>query len=359
MVMSNDSIPILGAGPAGLLAGIELLRRGYETVVYDTKPEIGRPQHCTGVVSPSFIDFVGLPRRLVLTRLRGLVLNIAGEVFHVSTTTPKAYAIDRLGYEEWLYGVYTDLGGMARLGSQATPVGVHVDATGATTYVRDGVGEALPALQLIVRGVAQLEDDHVLIWWDKDVNPHFFSWIVPLSNGVYKVGTAGNRSLWRVLNSLLRSMMRNYQVLRRMYGFVVLGGPRDRFRIGGKVYIGDAAGQAKPSTGGGLMYHALAAKMLADKMGDEIEYSDLFYSMLGREITLQKILRRLFILMSNEEARQVFTVLSRREVLNMALIHGDMDFHASILVKMVMDMDLMRVFGKLGLRAFTGILRGL
>ncbi len=359
MVMSDDSIPILGAGPAGLLAGIELARRGYQTVIYDPKRMVGRPQHCTGVVSPSFIDFTGLPGGLILSRFRGVVLEIAGEVFQASTSAPKAYAIDRVGYEEWLYRVYVDLGGKARMGTRAMPTGIHVDATGAATYIRDGVGEALPALQLIVRASSQLEDGHVFIWWDREVNPYFFSWIVPLSQDRFKVGTAGKAGLWRVLNRLMDRRLGRYEVLRRMYGFVVLGGPRDRFRSGDKVYIGDSAGQVKPSTGGGLMYHALAAKMLAERIGGAIEYSDLFYSMLGREITLQKILRKMFLLMSNEEARQVFTVLSKREVLNMALMYGDMDFHASILVKMVMDMDLMRILGRLGIRVFTELFRGL
>src|ERR1043165_6519505 len=62
-------VAIVGGGPAGLLAAARLAETGLEVEVLEEHSEIGRPTHCTGIVSLEVAEFTKLPEDMVLGRL--------------------------------------------------------------------------------------------------------------------------------------------------------------------------------------------------------------------------------------------------------------------------------------------------
>ncbi len=349
-IVSSMAI-ILGAGPAGLSTAIELLKRGFTVTIYDNKNRIGHPQHCTGIVSSRFIDSTDLPSRYVFRGYRGVYIWVGRHLYEASSSISKAFSIDRIGYELWLANQVSDLGGEIVLGAEVTPQSTYIDATGARRYIMDSVGEVLPGIQGYMKMRHSWKGDMIHILVDKGVLPDFFGWAVPLRGSVYKVGLATRRSRSKViLQELLKrvsdgesSVLKGY-----MHGFVIVGGHRSRFydSRSNVVYVGDSAGQTKPSTGGGLLYMAYASRFLADRFGEGYEYIDLYEGMFGEEIRVQKLLRKMFLKMSNEDIKTVLDSLSKKELLNLALAQGDMDFHASTLLKMFMDKDILKVVAK-------------
>ncbi|MFO8132890.1 MAG: NAD(P)/FAD-dependent oxidoreductase [Thermoplasmatota archaeon] len=51
---------VVGAGPAGSVAGLEFARRGFDTLVVEKKQEIGPPKRCAEGVSQNGLDTVGI-----------------------------------------------------------------------------------------------------------------------------------------------------------------------------------------------------------------------------------------------------------------------------------------------------------
>ncbi len=342
---------VLGAGPAGLTVGIELLRKGFEVKIYDTKNRVGHPQHCTGVVSKRFIELIGLPRRYILNQYRGVNLWIYEESFEFTTSESKAFTIDRIGYELWLYKILLDYGGEVYLSRKMPPKDIHIDATGAVTYIKDKVGSVLPGLQRY--GVARNEigNDRVSVFINKEFIPDFFGWAVPIKDNICRIGLASKLGNLRRALDYIKDKINSYfpsDKRNSLYGFVIVGGHRKKFYdpLTNKVYVGDSAGQTKPSTGGGLLYMTLASKMLSQRMGDGYEYIDLYESMLGREIFIQKFIREITLKLNKDDIISLFEVLSKKEKVNLVLLYGDMDFHSSTLLKVIMDRDILKIISK-------------
>ena len=62
-------LAIVGAGPAGLLTATRCAESGLDVVVLEEHARIGRPTHCTGIVSLETAEFVKIPDEMVLSRL--------------------------------------------------------------------------------------------------------------------------------------------------------------------------------------------------------------------------------------------------------------------------------------------------
>jgi hypothetical protein len=95
-----------------------------------------------------------------------------------------------------------------------------------------------------------------------------------------------------------------------------------------------------------LYYLGVASKILSKNIYEgEKEYSADFYNELGREIKLQKLARKLFLMSENEDILNVLSTFSRREVLEMMLNYGDMDMHASSLLSLL-SRDILKLLIK-------------
>ncbi len=108
--MKNRRVHIIGAGPAGLVAAINLARAGYETVVYEQKPDVGTRFHgdfqglenwSTEEDAIDFLKAIGVFVNFRCEPYR--TVNFYGPNFHritVNTHRPLFYLVER-GNMEW------------------------------------------------------------------------------------------------------------------------------------------------------------------------------------------------------------------------------------------------------------------
>ena len=70
--MNHDAI-VIGAGPAGLLAANEIAKRGFTVQVFEEHEEVGKPDHCAGLLSTSGLKRLGitLPKDIVQNTVMG------------------------------------------------------------------------------------------------------------------------------------------------------------------------------------------------------------------------------------------------------------------------------------------------
>jgi geranylgeranyl reductase family protein len=302
-----DAITI-GAGPGGLSAARALAAAGRSVLVLEEHATVGQPIHCTGLLGLDAFDELDLPRQTIRTVLHSACFRGAGgRSIAVDAHGIAAAVVDRGAFDLALARQALAAGAQIRCGHRvqsisiqktgvtvtaATPEGdlrtfrgrACVLACGAQYRFNRQLGLGIPRAYL---QTAQLETvfpplDSVQIDLDRTIAPEGFAWVVPLAvDGVpaarvglmasscvatrftrYAEGLTARFGLGSTGSSLNAPRLKVLPLgpVRRTYG--------DRV-----VAVGDAAGLAKPTTGGGIYYSLLsgqiAARVLTERLADD------------------------------------------------------------------------------------------
>ena len=312
---------VVGAGPSGSRFARSAAECGHDVLVLE-KGEIGRPLACSGHVSLDVWDFVPDSVREELRQNE-----IYGARFHLGGADSRAYpfykqtvvsnAIDRVELDRTLAECAREAGATVRTGHTVTGVeerSDHVEvvangpdgqerfearilcgADGPRSKVRSQLG--LPEPSELLHGVLGFDpepdrDDFV------DVHltvPRFFAWRIPRGEAGVEYGLAvepGEDAAGR-FDELVDDYGANID--RRCSGAIPIG-PPDR-TVGTRSFlVGDAAGQTKPFTGGGILYGMRAADVAAETIDPEHpatvqEYEHTWRSELSRDQTIGAAIR--------------------------------------------------------------------
>ncbi|MDD4498683.1 MAG: NAD(P)/FAD-dependent oxidoreductase, partial [Methanosarcinaceae archaeon] len=202
----------------------------------------------------------------------------------------------------------------------------------------------------------------------------FFAWTIPVNEKVSRIGLALDPRFVRHTGrderlplSYLRRLLETNPHVKARYGgdmldFVVGGipiGPPEKTVSDGVMLVGDAAGQAKPTSGGGIYPGAFAAKIAgrvaagAALEGDLSlerlsEYDRLWRKGLGKELEIGLKVHDYIGNLQDEQLNELIGGLNKPSILETITEYGDMD-HPSVLLKKLMlsgnSLRLMRVFG--------------
>jgi len=196
--------------------------------------------------------------------------------------------------------------------------------------------------------VSDLSEDLVEGWPGSRVAPGFFAWAIPLGDGLARVGLACRRGLdpRELLAAFLRRRLgaKLPPGLRRppYAGSVLTCGPIPRTYADRAVVVGDAAGQAKPTTGGGVVLGGLCALLAgrtvaeAVREGDTSEealraYELAWRRLLGREFRAMSLARRLLDRLPDKALDLAVRLASELDLGREIAQEADMDFQSGIL----------------------------
>ena len=204
--------------------------------------------------------------------------------------------------------------------------------------------------------------------------PGFFAWTVPVNEKVSRIGLALEPGLaWKngqeensPLFYLEKFLSSNSHVKSKYSGsmldFVVGGipiGPPKKTVSDGIMLAGDAAGQAKPTSGGGIYTGTFAAKIagkVAAKAAFEgdtsakrlSEYDQLWRKGLGKELEIGMKIHDYIGKLEDRQLNDLIGSLNNPSILNTITEYGDMD-HPSILMRKLIfsgnSFRLMKAFG--------------
>jgi flavin-dependent dehydrogenase len=178
---------------------------------------------------------------------------------------------------------------------------------------------------------------------DQEKYPGFFAWVIPSSNGRGKVGVAGkgirsNESLEKFLSDKGK-----YSVIRKIYAPIWVNGPIKEFVSDNVVIIGDAAGQSKPTTAGGIYScgaggvfagQAIAKFLKTGNRDDLLEYQKRWTEKFGKEFDKQILARKILGRLTNETINNLFKSITP-EIINEISEKDDFDFHTGSIVKLL------------------------
>ncbi len=314
-------VVVVGAGPAGSRFARSAAERGRDVLVLE-KGEIGRPLACSGHVSLDVWEFVPSSARDALFQN-----DVYGARFHLDGPGSDAYlfyknepvsnAIDRVGLDRALADAAREAGADVRTGYTVTDVDERPDrvvvtasgaggverfgakvvagADGPRSRVRSAVG--LPDPDELLHGVLGFDfepDDDDFV----DVHltiPGFFAWRIPRGQAGVEYGLAvrpGDDAPGR-----FAEFTDDYgaTIDERCSGAIPIG-PADRTASKRTFLVGDAAGQTKPFTGGGILYGMRAADVAAreidpDRPSTLQRYEHAWRDELAADIRLGALVR--------------------------------------------------------------------
>lgn len=294
---------VVGAGPCGLIAAREAAGRGLGVIVVEEHKEIGLPVHCAGLLSEEGLESIGVPpsHRFVLNEVRGAKFHSpTGLSFTVEGR--RAFVVDRAAFDKAIARQAAHLGTELRLGYKAERLDMNggfvsgvvgkdgqrigaditIDAEGHRCRLLKGAGMKtpdprglLPGVQMELVGV-DVDTDFVDVFVGREVAPGFFAWIIPTGPDSARVGLAcRGADPHALLQRLVRERMGGCQALAVHTGCVSTGGPSARTYGDGILVVGDAAGQTKATTGGGVITGGICAGIAGETAAEAAHRGDV------------------------------------------------------------------------------------
>ena len=374
---------IVGAGPSGSAVSRWIATEGFKVLLVEEHPQVGHPNHCAGLVTPRTVKLADLPSdSLVQNELRGAIIRSqSGREASIGGDRIHALAIDRPRFDATLAEKASESGARLLLHTRASHferngslVRVHlqnehrqkvvetrllIGADGARSCVAQWArlptpAEVIHALNARVR-LGHRVPDFVEVFLGRDLVPGWFGWIIPLGDGQARLGVGTTQgSPARCLRELLTafpSRFRNLEILEVSGGPIPLGLPEKTY-ADNLMVVGDAACQAKHTSGGGVYTGLLAARSCAREAVRALREDDLSAESLGRyhtswmeeigqELETGVLLRRVFVTLGDDDFDRLLHLLSNQPVADILTRYGDID-HPSRLVT-----QLVRIFPRL------------
>jgi len=350
---------VAGGSISGLLAAREIAKGGNSVLVLEEGFEVGSPEHCGGLVSKSALDDLGIEPSVKSFDSKinsAIVFSPNGNYFAIDSTLQQIIVVNRRELDKQAalqakqYGaeIIVKASFKNRINNKVeSSIGnfesrVFVDCRGASMLVNKNKNGVYPTAQYEVYA-DWIKEGQVEVYFDQEKFPGFFAWIIPSGKGVGKVGVAGNSiSSISVIDEFLKNKG-NYSVIRKIYAPIWIKGPISQFVDNTTITVGDAAGQSKPTTAGGIfscgMGGIYAGKAISEylKTNDKsklLNYENMWREKFGKEFEKQILARKILSRLDNSTVNKLFTLITPEMIKNIST-QDDFDFHTGSIIKLL------------------------
>lgn len=352
-------VVIAGGSVAGLFCAREIAKQGHSVLVIEEDYEIGTPEHCGGLVSISGLEQLGVvPHRKTFDHLieTAEIFAPGGKSFSINSSKQKVAEIDRRELDKQIAYQAQKNGAEIKVRTsfkEKTEDGVItsdgkikckiiVDARGVSSLIHKDRTGILASAQFEVY-TDWIKKGKVEVYLDQVKYPGFFSWSIPLGDGFGKVGVAGKGiNAAEALEEFLLQKGK-YSTIRKIYAPIWVKGPIEKFVTDNVVTVGDAAGQSKPTTAGGIFScgmggifagRAISKFLDSGKKSDLNEYKKNWNEKFKKEFEKQLLARKILERIDNKTIDKLFDSITP-EVIEDISDKDDFDFHTSSLIKLL------------------------
>lgn len=366
-------VVIIGGGPTGNYAAYKLAKDGFKVVVMEEHSEIGKPVHCTGIVGEETFQKFNVPSNSIIKEIPYFkVFSPAGHCVCFPSTI-KAYVVNREKFDKDLYMMAESKGvkyflntktnkiennrnGIKILSeSNGENITIHgkvcVAATGSMSNLPYESGISKPrsfykSAQTDVE-VSNLEGAEV--YTGVDYAPGSFAYVVSIGSGIAKAGLV-TRLKAKVC---FENFMNSKYLKNRIKGTLeIVRYRRLPFYIpkasvfGRLLALGDACGQVKTTTGGGVYVGLVCSEILAGvikkayskkdfnakKLGT---YDRLWKKEFGLELQAGLLLRAFFEKVEDKYLNKLFLLGNTDKIKEVIEKKGDYDRHRDLIIALM------------------------
>lgn len=369
-------VAVIGAGPVGSHLAYRLAGMGFSVAVVEKKSDLGEPVCCTGIVSQDCVNQYGIEKSVIYREVNGAALySPSGKIIRLRRREPQAAIVERAALNVFMAQRAMDRNAEYILGSPVSNIEVSGDrvaletgkqkarnilearvaviASGFGSGLTDrlGIGKAGDFAMGAQAEVGADGIDEVEVYSGKKVAPGFFGWLVPTSPGRALIGLIARRRTGYYMKNLISSLFAQGKITTEgpevSYAGLAL---QARSKTSGNrvIVVGSAAGQVKPTTGGGIYYGLLCADIAADYLQQALEsdslsardlsgYDRRWRKALGREQRLGYWSRKVFELLSDRQIDRLFDIIISNGI-DEALMQSDdvkFDWHGKAVLKLL------------------------
>lgn len=376
---------IIGAGPVGSYIAGDLAAKQYNILVVEQNKEIGKAKCCTGIVGKECLNAFPICEEATIFESRSATfITPSGKSLRAEKETTQAYIMSRQSFDSNMATVAQERGAQYLLGYRVTDIDLKSDSVqvnieakgrqevlqGKMVVIASGFHSKLPQLLGLAKTrdfvmgaqseVQAMDISEVEIYIGKDIAPGFFAWLVPVSSGKALAGLLSRHDTGAYLKKFLRQLAERGKItsaeVEIKYGGIPL---RTLPKTYGErvIVVGDAAGQVKPTTGGGIYYGLLSAQIAADTIHNALSNNDFsaralktydrkWRKRLSKELRYGYYARWLFERFNDRQIDYLMGTIWSKDIHERLLKSKDFSFdrHGSLIVKGLRFLGLKGIF---------------
>jgi digeranylgeranylglycerophospholipid reductase len=339
---------VVGAGPVGSYLAKSLAEEGCSVGVFDRKKEVGEGVICSGIIGKDAYDKFNLPLKAIIRKISSLkVFSPSLIELEYNKEEPFAYIADRRTFDKELVREASKEGAEISLESRVFDINREKDrmlikyskngqefeksarciiiASGTNFALHRKVGFSAPENILWGNRVEATGGDgngsvEVYILSKPDLSS--FGWIIPL-NGHTRIGALSGKSSRESLENLIYKSNGRFNVdMGKVEKAPIACGNSKEIAGERLITVGEAAGQVKTTTGGGIYYGLIGASIAReillkaaktdDFSGNTLkEYEKIWAERMGDEIRNGIMVRSVASKISPQLVDNVFCFLKK------------------------------------------------
>jgi len=360
---------------------------GHRVVVAEQKERLGEPVCCTGIIGQECVSSYDVNESVIFRQANSAkIFSPSGKLISLWRQEPQASIVDRAAFNVALVNRAQGRGVEYVLGNRASSIEVDNDKVNIkaashgrgiesfearATVIATGFGSKLveelglgKVGDFVMGAQAEVETaevDEVEVYLGQKIAPAFFAWLVPTSTKRALVGLLSRRNPGLYLRKLMSSLLAQGKIasteVELSYGGIPLK-PLARTYTDRVLVVGSAAGQVKPTTGGGIYYGLLCADIAANSLHQALKndafsakslanYEKGWKKKLGRELKVGYWSRKFYEVLSDRQINRVFDIIKSNGIDEALLRANDLsfDWHGKVMLRLLGYRALSQVFG--------------
>ena len=362
---------IVGGGPVGCYTASLLAEKGLDVLVLEMNSSIGHEVVCTGIIGVEAFDRFHLPRGSVVNRIQDVTfISPRGIRFFYRGDAPKAFMVDRRKFDNDMTGLALSYGAKVRCSSFARDLRIRKDAVIVEVESPEGGSDLQAKMAVVACGFnskltkrlglekpkkclqgaeAELDVDgvrEVEIYVGREIAPGSFAWVAPMNSGKARIGmiTSENAA------SFLRTFLNNPMIRDRIKGHspeineaVIPIRPIKKSFAERVLVVGEAAGQVKSTTGGGIYYGLIGATLAAQTIEEAFlqgrfdesilkRYERRWRDELGQELEIGYRFRQIFSHIKDKQIDRLFEIINSDGIGPLIHSKAQFDWHKDLIL---------------------------
>ncbi len=369
-------VAVVGAGPIGSRAAYRLAQMGYSVTVLEKRPCAGLKNCCTGIISQECITKFNIPPNVIYRQVSSAKLfSPSGHFIKISQPQAQASVVNRSAFDlhlaekarkqgvRYLFNTSVEylesqrekvvLSCKSEEGTSTLEARTTILACGFNTALvsKIGLGQCRYFTTGVQAEVQVKELKEIEIFFGNRIAPGFFAWLVPTHDDQVLAGMMTNHAGGAFLKKWISELVDQKRIEPGIHNICYAGIPiyplkrtyGDRLLV-----IGDAAGQVKPTTGGGIYFGLLCADIAADTLhkcftADKFTANNLspyqheWHKILRKELRTEYLARRMYQNLSDARLDKIFAMAKSGKWADRIIAKNRIafDWHGKVLFRLI------------------------
>jgi geranylgeranyl reductase family protein len=360
----HDAV-IAGGGPIGSHIAFKLAEADYDVLVLEKREAIGGRVCCAGILGQECINSFNIDSSVILRQANSAkIFSPSGRLIHLWRQQSQASIVDRAAFDlfmadraiaagaEYIFNcsakdieVKTD-----RVIIRATADGIKLEYEARALVIATGFGSKLVEKaglgkpgDFVVGAQAEVEIkaiEELEVYIGQGIAPGFFAWLLPTGSQKALAGLLSRSNPKGYLKKLLSRLKADGKITDDNVEIDCRGiniKPLNKTYSRRLIVAGDAAGQVKPTTGGGIYFGLLAADAAVASLkqalqkdnlsaGSLADYQRQWRKQLAKELRICYWARKLFERLSDKKIDRIFDITIDRGIDRGLLEADDLSF---------------------------------